>query len=77
VLDEEIKKVKLFIQAESEARQEFHKNVHTYLPSSFLPGLRDGAPELSLEGPSSEFDFPRIEDDSIELKALPNRQPGR
>jgi hypothetical protein len=51
--------------------------VHTYLPSSFLPGLRDGAPELSLDGASSELDFPRIEDDSIELKALPSRLPGK
>jgi hypothetical protein len=50
--------------------------VHTYLPSSFLPGLKDGAPELRLEGPSSEFEFPKIEDDSIELKALPSRPQG-
>jgi hypothetical protein len=50
--------------------------VHTFLPSSFLPGLKDPAPEVHLGGPDNEYDFPRIEDNSIILKDMPNRAGG-
>jgi hypothetical protein len=68
--------LKKFIRSESDARVEFNKNVHTFLPSSFLPQLRDSAPEILLEGPNNELDFPRIEDNSIVLKDMPQRAIG-
>lgn len=36
--------------------------MHTYLPSQFLPTLRDNAPTILVEGPSSELDFPDLEE---------------
>jgi len=51
-----------FIAKEQSRRQTFSKDVHTYLPSSFCPQLRDQAPELSLEGAPSEYNFPDLDD---------------
>ena len=62
MLDGDVTKLRNFIKAEQEKRQEFSKHVHTYLPSQFCPQLRDNAPELNLEGPSSEYNFADVKD---------------
>ena len=36
--------------------------MHTYLPSSFCAQLRDNAPDLTLEGPASEYNFADVKD---------------
>ena len=73
MIDQEVANLKQFIRSETEARQEFNKDVHTFLPSSFLPQLRDTAPELHLDGVASEYDFPKIDDSTIQLKDMPER----
>ena len=55
VLERDVNVLKEFVGQEMERRKQFSKNVHTYLPSSFCPALREQAPELSLEGTQSEL----------------------
>ena len=62
ILDGDVAKLRAFIKAEQEKRQEFSKHVHTYLPSQFCPQLRDNAPELHLEGSASEYNFADVKD---------------
>ena len=62
ILDSDVAKLRSWIKEEQEKRQEFSKNVHTYLPSQFCPSLRDNAPELSLDGPASEYSFADVKD---------------
>lgn len=62
VLNQDVEKLKDFIAHEKLLRQKFTKEVHTYLPSQFLPQLRDGPPSLILEGSSNELDLPNLED---------------
>jgi hypothetical protein len=57
-----VDKLRDFLNVEKEKRAKFTKDVHTYLPSQFLPTLRDNAPSISIEGPKSEHDFPDLED---------------
>ena len=54
--------IRSFIKQEAEKRRDFAKNIHTYLPSQFCPALRDQAPELILDGPSSEVCFADVRD---------------
>ena len=37
ILDADVAEIKNFIRVEHEKRREFSKNVHTYLPSQFVP----------------------------------------
>ena len=62
VLDADVAKLRAWIKDESEKRQDFSKNVHTYLPSQFCPQLRDNVPELSLDGSASEYSFADVKD---------------
>lgn len=62
ILDQDVAKLRSFIKTEQEKRQDFSKNVHTYLPSSFCAQLRDNAPELTLEGSASEYNFADVRD---------------
>jgi len=66
ILDADIAEIKNFIRIEYEKRRDFSKNVHTYLPSQFVPQLRDQVPELVLEGTSSDYSFADVRD------AVPN-----
>lgn len=40
-----------------------------YLPSSFCPALKDSAPEIKLDGPSSEYTFPAFPEVIVELES--------
>ena len=62
LLDADVAVMKTFIKQEYERRREFSKNVHTYLPSQFVPQLRDQVPELVLEGTASEYGFQDVRD---------------
>lgn len=69
ILDADVAVMKTFIKQEYERRREFSKNVHTYLPSQFVPQLRDQVPELVLEGTASEYGFQDVRD------AVPSYEP--
>ncbi len=60
--DQAVDKLRDFANVEKAKRAKFSKDVHTYLPSQFLPTLRDNAPTIVVEGPRSELDFPDLED---------------
>ena len=62
ILNADVEKLKEFLNIERNKRARFSKDVHTYLPSQFLPNLRDAAPTLTLEGPANELEFPNLED---------------
>ena len=61
ILDQDLSQIKAFIKEEQERRKDFYKNVHTYLPSSFCPQLRDNVADLVYEG-GSENSFPDVRD---------------
>lgn len=67
MVEREVGVLREWISGEQEKRRVFSKQVHTYLPSSFCPALREQAPDLTLEGTQS--DLPDVSD------ALPNYTP--
>lgn len=69
ILDKSVKQLQKFIGDESAARQDFKLNTHLYLPSSFCPALKDLAPEIKIEGPSSEYTFPILPEILVELES--------
>lgn len=69
ILNSDVERLKDFINVERLKRARFSKDVHTYLPSQFLPNLRDAAPNLVIEGPSNELEFPNMEE-SVQTQYL-------
>ena len=69
IVDKSVKQLQKFLSDESQARQDFKHNTHLYLPSSFCPALKDPAPEIRLEGPSSEYTFPTFLEVVVELES--------
>ena len=70
ILDADVATLRNFIKQEQEKRREFSKHVHTYLPSQFCPQLRDQAPELVLEGTSSDYSFADVRDSVQNYESL-------
>ena len=70
ILDADVATMRNFIKQEQEKRREFSKHVHTYLPSQFCPQLRDQAPELVLEGTSSDYSFADVRDSVQNYESL-------
>lgn len=68
MLDQHSAKLKQFIRDEKDKRADFHKHVHTYLPSSFSPGLKDQVPDFTIEGSASDYNYPVLDD--IESKIV-------
>ena len=62
ILNQDIDKLKDFVAAERQKRARFSKDVYMYLPSQFLPALKDDTPVIRVDGPSAELDFPQLDE---------------
>ena len=70
ILDADVTKLRAWLKVEQEKRQDFSKNIHTYLPSQFCPQLRDNVPELTLDGSASEYSFADVKDAVINIEII-------